>query len=212
MKTITKISIQQNGERYNLFLDEEFFCGITEETLIKLGLKKGMQVDEDKLEGILAEESKNRCFSYAIYLLGRQNYFEKVLVDKLKKKEYTEADIDYALNKLKSYNYIDDNRLAESFVRDKKKFSKKGPRYISQALREKGVDYDTIKQAVEENYSEEEAVQNCKAIGLKKIEYYKKKTTDAYTLRGKMYAFLAQRGFSSEVIRRVLDEISQEEV
>ena len=30
MKKITKISMQQNGERYNLFLDEEFFCGITD--------------------------------------------------------------------------------------------------------------------------------------------------------------------------------------
>ena len=41
MKKITKISMQQNGERYNLILDEEFFCGITEDTLVKLKLKKG---------------------------------------------------------------------------------------------------------------------------------------------------------------------------
>ena len=56
MKKITKISRQQNGERYNLFLDEAFFCGITEDTLVKLRLKKGMEVDEAELENILKEE------------------------------------------------------------------------------------------------------------------------------------------------------------
>ena len=77
MKKITKISIQQNGERYNLFLDEEFFCGITEDTLVKLKLKKGMEVDEAALEEIIKEETNNKCFNYAVFLLGRRNYFEK---------------------------------------------------------------------------------------------------------------------------------------
>ena len=46
MKKITKISLQQRGSRYNIFLDEEFYWGITEATLIDLNLKKGMIVDE----------------------------------------------------------------------------------------------------------------------------------------------------------------------
>ena len=75
MKKITKISMQQSGERYNLFLDEEFFCGVTEDTLVKLRLKKGMEVDEVDLEAILKEENKNKCFNYAVFLLCRRNYF-----------------------------------------------------------------------------------------------------------------------------------------
>ena len=210
MKTITKITKQQKGERYNLYLDEEFFCGIAEDTLIRLNLKKGMQIDEDYLKTLEEEESKNKCFSYALYLLGRQNYFEKVLVDKLKAKEYSEEEITYTLEKLKYYNYLDDSRLAEAFVKDKKRFSKKGPRYIKEALRSKGVSYEEINQALEENYSIEEAYENCLAIGRKKYDYYERKTEDLYQLKGKLYAFLVQRGFTSEVIKRVIDELVEE--
>lgn len=207
MKTITKISMQQNGERYNLFLDEAFFCGVSEDTLIKLSLKKGMQIDEERLQELTEEEERNRCFSYAIYLLGRHNYFEKNLRDKLKQKEYNEEQINFAIEKLRSYNYIDDNRLAESFVRDKKRFAKKGPRYIAQALRAKGVDGEAITEVLKENYSEEERLENCREIALKKLDYYKKKTSDTYTLKGKMYAFLAQRGFEGEIIKKTLGQI-----
>ena len=157
MKTITKITRQQNGERYNIFLDEAFFCGVTEDTLIRLNLKKGMKLDEEDLKALEEEESKNRCFSYAIYLLGRQTYFERVLIEKLKRKEYSEEDIQYTIEKLKHYRYLDDSQLAEAFVRDKKRFSKKGPRYIKEALRNKGVSQEQIAKALEENYSDEES-------------------------------------------------------
>lgn len=211
MKTITKISRQQNGERYNIFLDEVFFCGVTEDTLIRMNLKKGAKIDEEALKALEEEESKNRCFSYAIYLLGRQNYFEKVLVEKLKRKEYSEEDIQYTLEKLRYYNYLDDSRLTEAFVRDKKRFSKKGPRYIAEALRNKGVSQEQITKALEENYSTEEAYENCIGIAEKKLEYYKKKTDDLYQLKSKLYAFLAQRGFSSEVIKRTIEKLTKDE-
>lgn len=211
MKIITKISRQQNGERYNIFLDEVFFCGVTEDTLIRMNLKKGAKIDEEALKALEEEESKNRCFSYAIYLLGRQNYFEKVLVEKLKRKEYSEEDIEYTLKKLRYYNYLDDSRLTEAFVRDKKRFSKKGPRYIAEALRNKGVSQEQITKALEENYSTEEAYENCIGIAEKKLEYYKKKTDDLYQLKSKLYAFLAQRGFSSEVIKRTIEELTKDE-
>ncbi len=207
MQTITKISAQKTQGRYNLFLDDTFFCGVNEETLIKLGLKKGMQVDEIELEIILKEESRNKCFNYSMKLLTRQNYFEKALLEKLKQKEYSEEDIAYALDKLKKYNYIDDTKLTEGFVKDKKRFSKKGPQYIAQALRMKGIDYETINQTLQENYSEEEEVENCMSAALKKIEVYRRKCDDDYTLRNKLYGYLSQRGFTTRVISKVLEKL-----
>ena len=210
MKKITKISMQQNGERYNLFLDEEFFCGITEDTLVKLKLKKGMEVDEEALEAIIEEENKNKCFNYAVFLLGKRNYFEKALIDKLTQKEYDEEAIRFTIEKLYSYGYLNEKRLTEAFVKDKKRFSKKGPRYIASALKAKGVDGDMIRQALEENYDEDEALENCKSLLVKKLDYYKRKTEDTYILKGKLYAFLAQRGYGSEVSKRAIEQVLRE--
>lgn len=210
IKTITRISPQQRPNRYNLFLDEVFYCGVDENTIIKLGLKKGMRIDEDEIGDILKEESANQCFNYCIKLLSRQNYFEQVLVDKLKQKEYCEDDIAYALNKLKTYHYLDDVKLAESFVKDKKKFSKKGSRYIAQALKMKGIDNSTITHTLQEHYSEEEEIENAIQIGLKKVETYRRKSLDTYMLKSKMYAYLLQKGFQSSIITKVLERILTE--
>lgn len=210
MKRITKITKQQNGERYNLFLDEAFFCGITEDTLVKLRLQKGMEVDEAELENILKEENRNKCFNYAVFLLGKRNYFEKALKDKLKEKEYDEEAIQFAIEKLYHYGYLNEERLTEAFVKDKKRFSKKGPRYIASALKAKGVDEGLIKQTLEACYEEEEALENCMSLLRKKIDYYKRKTEDTYTLKSKLYAFLAQRGYSSEVIKKSIEAILKE--
>ena len=210
MKRITKITKQQNGERYNLFLDEAFFCGITEDTLVKLRLQKGMEVDEAELENILKEENRNKCFNYAVFLLGKRNYFEKALKDKLKEKEYDEEAIQFAIEKLYHHGYLNEERLTEAFVKDKKRFSKKGPRYIASALKAKGVDEGLIKQTLEACYEEEEALENCMSLLRKKIDYYKRKTEDTYTLKSKLYAFLAQRGYSSEVIKKSIEAILKE--
>lgn len=210
MKKITKISMQKNGERYNLFLDEAFFCGITEDTLVKLKLKKGMTVDEDALLALAREELNNKCFSYAVFLLGKRNYFEKALIDKLKEKEYDEEAITGCLERLYSYGYLNDERLSQAFVNDKKRFSKKGPRYIASALKAKGVDGEVVRQTLEACYHEDEALENCKSLVWKKLDYYRKKTKDTYTLKGKLYAFLAQRGYGSEVIKRAIDEVLRE--
>lgn len=210
MKKITKISMQQNGERYNLFLDEVFFCGITEDTLVKLQLKKGMEVDEVALAEIAREEMRNKCFNYAVFLLGKRSYFEKDLKDKLKDKEYEEEAINFAIDKLYRFKYLDDERLSQAFVNDKKRFSKKGPRYIASALRAKGVDQEMISDILENSYQDEEALENCKGLVYKKLEYYKRKSEDTYTLKGKLYAFLAQRGYTSDVIKKAIDSVLQE--
>lgn len=211
MKKITKISRQQNGERYNLFLDEEFFCGITEDTLVKLRLNKGMMVDEAALAKIAREEMNNKCFNYAVFLLGKRNYFEKVLMDKLKEKEYDEEAISFAMEKLHSYSYLDDERLSMAFVNDKKRFSKKGPRYIASVLKTKGVDQETIQEALAANYHEDEALENCKSLVYKKLDYYRRKVEDQYILKGKLYGFLAQRGYDSEIIKRAIEQVLEEE-
>ena len=211
MKKITKISMQKNGERYNLFLDEAFFCGITEDTLVKLRLQKGMMVDEEALGEIAREEMNNKCFNYAVFLLGKRNYFEKALIDKLKEKEYDEEAITLTIERLHKYHYLDDERLTQAFVNDKKRFSKKGPRYIASVLKTKGVSSEMIQEAITANYQEDEALENCKSLVSKKLDYYRRKTADDYTLKGKLYGFLAQRGYGSDVIKRAIEEVLREE-
>lgn len=212
-KKITKITPQQKAtSRYNIFVNEEFFCGVTEDTLIEMNLKKGMILSEDLVSKLNNSENKNRCFSYCIWLLGRKGYFEKELRDKLLRKEdFSDNDIDFAIDKLKECGYLNDENRARSLVNDKKNFSKKGPRYIALDLMRKGVDRDVIEEALEENYSEEDQLENCVYLARKKYSSYSKKESDPYKLKSKVYGSLAQKGFSSSIITQAISEILSEE-
>lgn len=207
MKKITKISAQKNKGRYNLFLDEEFFCGITEDTILQFGLKKGMLLDDDMLLCLKEHEKKNQCFNDSLKLLGRQSYFTKTLKDKLNQKGYSEEEISFTISKLQDLGYINDALLTTSYIKDKKRFSQKGSVYIAQMLRVKGVDSGQIKQSLSKYYSLEEEIVSCQAVATKKLESYKKKETDSYKLKGKLYLFLAQRGFRKEAIEVVIKEL-----
>lgn len=205
MKKITQISKQQHSNRYNLFVNDCYYCSITEETLVNLQLKKDKVLDEALLKQLIIEEKQNKCLNDALYLLGQRSYFEKALGEKLKQKNNEEEVVETVISKLKDKGYLSDDILTESFIRDKKHLSKKGPRAIANALYAKGVHTNTIKQALEEQYTKEEELENCRALLEKRLEHYQKRYSDPYTLKAKLYAFLAQRGYSSTVIQQVIE-------
>lgn len=207
VKKITKITPQQRGNRYNIFLDDVFFSGVTEETLIELKLKKGDEFNEDDLRVLIEKEHRNKGFDYCVWLLSRKSYFKKDLVQKLKQKEYEEEDITFIINKLFDYKYLDDERLAQAFISDKKRFSKKGPRFIQQALVQKGVDRELISQLLEKGYSDDEEAELCEKEAIKKLSAYQRKETDPYKLKHKLYGYLAGKGFSSSTISAVLRDM-----
>ena len=156
---------------------------------------------------MIAKEHINNGIDYAIWLLGRKSYFKKELENKLILKEYTEEEVETIIDRIKSYGYLNDERLTVAFVGDKKRFSKKGPRYIKQSLQQKGVDRTIIEETLEEHYSNEEEFEICKGLGEKKLESYKRRESDKYKLKSKLYAYLASKGFSSDIISKVINQL-----
>ena len=48
---ITKIEVQKkNKSRVNLYLDGEFNCGLSLETIVKNGIKEGREITDEQLE------------------------------------------------------------------------------------------------------------------------------------------------------------------
>ncbi len=84
---------------------------------------------------------------YFIYLLNRSDYSENKLRLKAKQKEFKPSEIDDEITKLKSYNYVNDLRLAQNLIR---RFSKlKGKTVINQKLTLAGIGRQTREKAWE---------------------------------------------------------------
>ena len=98
---------------------------------------------------------KRSCMDAALAKLGYRMRTEKELVKALEELEYGPEEIADSLERLKDYGYLDDLRFAKEFLRSSRKKSWSLSR-IKRALREKGVEGDTIEQAFYEALDEAE--------------------------------------------------------
>ncbi|WP_163630361.1 regulatory protein RecX [Paludibacter sp. 221] len=121
--------------------------------------------------------------------------------EKLQKWEVSFADREKIINRMVSEDFINEERYAKAFVKDKFRFNKWGKIKISLALKAKRVDDVVISEAlsiIDEGEYEEmlSAILKTKLSSLKYNFEYEK--------QGKLYRFAQSRGFENNVIECVL--------
>lgn len=120
---------------------------------------------------------------------------------KLSRYDLTEEERTRILRHLVEEKYIDNRRYAEAFVRDKYRFNKWGRIKITQGLRMKGLDSETIHTAME--VIDETEYLNI----LRDLIKAKRKSThgkNEYEINAKLIRFATGRGFEYAAIRQCL--------
>ncbi|MGY3723878.1 regulatory protein [Granulicatella balaenopterae] len=206
---ITKVEVQKkNKKRYSLYFNEEYAFGVEEETLIKFGLFKGTELTNEEIKRIQEEDEKNRAIALAIRFLARQLRTEKEVQKKLLKAEIGEETIAQVIERLKEMGYLNDGFYAEAFTNTTKAVSRKGPKVVAMELKKKGVKNEKIEAALDE-YSIEEQVSNALEIAQKYIN--RQMGVSEKVAKQKAHVFLMQKGYGSEVIQLVMQELSFEQ-
>ena len=199
---ITKIEFQKkHDDRANLYIDEEFYAGVSVELVIKEQLKKGMEIEKSRLDEIILEDQKHTAFSKAIKYSSSVLKTEKQIKEYLKKKEYAPSTIDYVIDKMVEYKYLDDEQYARAFVLTYS--NKYGKLKLISALRSKGVSSKIIDNIFSQEDDDLEIKSNIKSVAEK---YLKNKVVDAKTYL-KLGRFLASRGYEFDEISRVINEL-----
>jgi len=85
--------------------------------------------------------------SYSIKLISRYVYTTKKLIDKLKKKNISNVDIDKIINYLTKHNLINDKEFTIEYV-DELINKGKGQNYIKDKLFNKGISNNIIKESI----------------------------------------------------------------
>lgn len=187
MKQITDIKEQsKNKKRVSVFLDGEFYCGLDLVTALKYRLKKGEFISENELIKIQFDAELQACFDRALKFISSSLKTEKQVRDKLKSLGYLDEVIDKALEKLKSYDFIDDEDYSNKYVSTYK--GVKGKRLIKLELQKKGVSEAFIDTALKETENQKDA---CLKIAEK---YLKNKEITKQNLL-KCYKHLLSKGF-----------------
>lgn len=146
--------------------------------------------------------SYNEALSYAAKFCSTSEKCKFDVKKKLIDRNIDFPDIEKILSFLEEQNYIDENRYAEFFVRDKFRFNKWGKVKISAELQKKQITESFILNATQQ-------IPNNEYIKTAKELLYKKtlsiNETDKYKKKLKLMRFMASRGFEQEVIMSLLD-------
>ncbi|MBR1687349.1 MAG: RecX family transcriptional regulator [Prevotella sp.] len=130
------------------------------------------------------------------------------MLEKMRRWQLDDAAQARIMQRLTEGRYIDDERYARAFVRDKVRFGKWGRRKIEQALWQKRI-ADDIREQVLNEVSDDEYL-----CVLRPLIAQKRRTTRAasdYELNAKLIRFAAGRGFTMDIIRQCLNVNDEDE-
>lgn len=201
MNQITKISPQTKRDGYyNIFVNEAFFCSLSDLQLATLHLKVGQQLSDQEQASIKKASAITKTYNRALYYLqyGPRTTWQmnKYLVDKGYEPEYIDATIQTLIDE----KYLNDELYAMSFVQDRQTFKPRSKRMLTAELRRKGIQSDTI-TVVLGALDENDQVESIKKIVDKKIKQAK------YQDKKKLTEYLLRQGFSYSDIKNTLEDI-----
>ncbi|WP_105956320.1 recombination regulator RecX [Apilactobacillus quenuiae] len=205
---ITKISAQKRKGRFNVYIDDHYAFPISENVMIKYRVFKGMEVDEKLKHQLINADNISKLYSKAIDFLSHQLRTESEIVKKLSNFTEDDSSIETVIKQLKDQHLINDQNYADSYVRTEVKKQDKGPSNVYFKLKSKSISEDKIQNAVENFYSDEDAIKNC-IVQAKKI--FNKHKRDAFKNRiQKTKVSLIKKGYNNDIVISAVDSLNLE--
>lgn len=203
MRIVTDIQ-EFSGQKYSIYLDEEFAFVLYRGELYSYGLKCGKPIEEEKYQQIVGELLPKRAKKRCLNLLKSRAYTEKKLRDKLKEGRYPPKSIEEAIAYVKSFGYVDDYDYACQYISFHKE--RESRRRLEEKLKAKGIAEEILERAFAEVYEdgEEEELQLIQARRYLEKKGYQPGERD-WKEKKKLFAFLMRKGIPAGIIRQVLE-------
>ena len=201
MNIITNIEIQKNSKnRFNVYIDDKFYCVLDDFTILSNRLEVGQQVDTPQLQNFQHQGQSNLAFNKAIAYVSRQLRCKAQLKNYLKQHGFVDEIVEYTVDKIQEYGYINDGNFAKEYIIAKRK--KYGMNKIFYELNQLGIDDSVLSDFKNEHYNQDEEVL---ALAQKYIKI--QKSFD----KQKLIRHLMSKGFSYSVIDKAIIKLLQDE-
>lgn len=175
----------------------------------KSGLRKGDELDEKKLNELLYWDEFYRAKDAALKFLSYRQRSEYEIQKKLIDLKFKPDIINQVIDNLKTIKLINDSEFADCFVKtalNKRLISRN---LMKKKLLEKRIAKEIINDVLEKYYKDIDESKIVRKLAIKQLKKYQKlkaKSTDKeHYIR--LAAFLTRRGFSWDIISRVVRSI-----
>jgi regulatory protein len=193
---VTKLELKEKG-KVKVYIDGEYHFSLYLKDIKTYHIEEGISISKEIYQDIV-KSVLYRAKQKAMSILKYMDRTEQELKFKLKKADYSDEIIHAAIDYVKSYHYLDDERYAKNYIDYRK--SSKSKRQLEMELMNKGISKRIIEQVIEEDYSGEEDA-------IKKVIFKKTKNNDIQSKEDKLKLanYLYNKGFSMDLIKKSLD-------
>ena len=148
------------------------------------------------------ETTEQEAYLQLAALCAQAEHCQQEMRDKMKRWEMAPEVQERVIARLIKERFIDDERYARAFVKDKIRYNKWGRRKVQQGLWMKHID-DDIQQRVLSEVDDTEYLAVLKPLLKQKAKSIK--AENDYELTQKLVRFALGRGFTYDIIRQCLD-------
>ena len=156
------------------------------------------------------EMTEQEAYLQLASLCANAEHCQHEMLEKMKKWELSETVQARVMARLVKERFVDDERYARAFVKDKIRYNKWGRRKVQQALWMKRIDNE-IQQIVLNEISDEDYLRVLKPLLKQKGKSIK--ADSDYERNQKLVRFAVGRGFTFDIIRQCMDtsDINEDE-
>jgi len=150
----------------------------------------------------MTQKTEQEAYLALAALCAQAEHCQWEMTEKMRRWELSDEAQARIMERLVKERYIDDERYAHAFVKDKVHYNKWGRRKVEQALWQKHIDND-IRQRILDEIDDEDYLSV-----LRPLLQQKRKSTKAqsdYELNQKLIRFALSRGYTYDIIRQCLE-------
>ena len=135
-------------------------------------------------------------------LCASAEHCEYEMTEKMRKWEVEESDCERIMEYLRKAKFVDDERYARAFVKDKIQYNKWGRRKVEQGLWAKHIAEDIRQRVLDEV---DESQYKSVLTDLLKSKRRSIKAANDYEMNRKLIKFALSRGFDYSIVRHCID-------
>jgi len=205
MMVITSVMKQKNNpEMLRLYINDEYAFSIPEVEYFRLNLYERKELTQDEMNAIREEAGIKLARKSAIRLLSARDRSEQEIRERLNLQGFDADVAEEAILQLVSMGYINDSLFARKYVSDRLKLKPMSKKALAAELQKKGIKRELIDEVIGEYEVDEPSM----AYRMAKKKFGKYDAADP-VIQKKIYSFLAYRGYSSDVIQNVLEQMQE---
>ncbi len=203
--TVTQlVASKRKPERINIFVDGEFALQVHIDLIAKYNVHKGKHWTPEIQTQLHANKRSMKVRQLALAYATYKMRSEAQVRTRLSQKECTVDEIEDAIDFLIEFGYLDDDRYARAFVRDKMLGRALSETKLKMDLMKRGIRADIAINVLRDLYPRDEALELARKAAAKKLNTISYRPTDKQ--KQALTSYLQRQGFAWGLIKTILTE------